>query len=267
MIAPVSLAFDDVGIYYDPTRPSRLEHIINAASELSNLDLERAKSIQDRIVTLKMTKYNLPKSPTTLKAAKDQQIILVPGQVEDDASIQKGAGRIKTNLQLLNTTRKDFPDAYIVYKPHPDVEAGLRKGAAADASTIADFVATNSNMAELLEQVDRVATITSLAGFEALMRGKSVTCYGSPFYSGWGLTDDRGAKITRRKAKPSLTALIHACLIEYPRYWDPVTQEPCPIEVVIERFEQGQMQAKTGASVRLLAKLQGIFASYAYIWR
>jgi capsular polysaccharide export protein len=266
LIAPVSLAFDNTGIYYDPTRPSQLEHIINASDTLSDFDLKRACSVQKRIIALKMTKYNVADKVVQITAQKGQEIILVPGQVEDDASIQKGAGQIKTNLQLLQAVRQDFPDAYIIYKPHPDVEAGLRVGGI-EADKYADIIAAESNMAALLEQVSRVATITSLAGFEALLRGKAVTCYGSPFYSGWGLTDDRSAKIKRRKARPSLTALIHACLIEYPRYWDPVTGAPCPIEIILERFERGQMRVKTGAFVRVLAKLQGLFASYAHLWR
>lgn len=269
LVAPVSLAFDDTGIYYDPTRPSQLERLINASDNLSEIELARAKVVQDRIVALKMTKYNLAHRYVSLNAQQGQQIILVPGQVEDDASILTGAGQVKTNLDLLMAARTDFPDAYIVFKPHPDVEAGLRIGVvpAEQAKDYADFIASDCNMADLLDQVDRIATITSLAGFEGLMRGKQVTCYGNPFYSCWGLTDDKGDKLDRRTARPNLAALIHACLIEYPRYWDPVTQNPCPIEVVIERFEKGQMQAKRGVSVRLLAKLQGLFASYAYLWR
>jgi len=266
LVAPVSLAFDDTGIYYDPTRASQLEHIINASDALSDIDIGRARVVRERIVALKMTKYNVATTTVNIAAVKGQEVILVPGQVEDDASIQKGAGRIKTNLDLLQVVRKDFPDAYIIYKPHPDVEAGLRVGKIA-AHAYADIVAENSNMATLLEQVDHVATITSLAGFEGLLRGKSVTCYGNPFYSGWGLTNDKADKVTRRKARPDLDALVHACLIEYPHYWDPVTGIPCPVEVVLERFERGQMRVKTGAMVRILAKLQGIFASRARLWR
>jgi capsular polysaccharide export protein len=269
LVAPVSLAFDDTGIYYDPTRSSQLERLINASGNLSEIELARAKAVQNRIVALKMTKYNLAHRSVTLNAQRGQQIILVPGQVEDDASILKGAAQVKTNLDLLQAARVDFPDAYIVFKPHPDVEAGLRKGSipTKQANDYADFIASNCNMADLLDQIDRIATITSLAGFEGLMRGKQVTCYGNPFYSCWGLTDDRGNKLDRRIARPKLTALIHACLIEYPRYWDPVTHNPCPIEVVVERFEKGEMQPKHGGSMRLLAKLQGVFASYAHLWR
>ncbi len=266
LVAPVSLAFDAAGIYYDPTRASDLEHLINASGDLTKTDLVRAEAVKARIVALKMTKYNLAQHSEELPAVNGKQIILVPGQVEDDASIQKGAGAVKTNLELLQAVRKDYPDAYIVYKPHPDVEAGLRVGII-NADGMADYVAENSNMADLLGQVDRLATMTSLAGFEALLRGIPVTCYGQPFYCGWGLTNDKAAPISRRRARPKLAALIHACLIDYPRYWDPVTSKPCPVEVILERFERGQMRGKTGVGMRLLAKLQGAFASYAYLWR
>ncbi len=269
LVAPISLAFDDRGIYYDPTRPSQLEWLINHSAGLSDMELSRAGDIRNRIVEIKMTKYNVAAASLKLPAITGQKIILIPGQVEDDASILKGAGQVKTNLGLLQAVRKNFPDAYIVFKPHPDVEAGLRAGAVdiEDAFKFADIIAAGSNMAALLEQVDHVATMTSLAGFEALLRGKTVTCYGSPFYSGWGLTDDKMRQISRRKARPSLNALIHACLVDYPRYWDPITGKPCPIEVVLERYERGQLQVKTGLSVRLLTKLQGILASYAHLWR
>ncbi|MBE9475943.1 MAG: capsular polysaccharide biosynthesis protein, partial [Proteobacteria bacterium] len=173
LVAPTSLAFDDSGIYYDPTRPSQLERIINQTAGLSDIDRARARAIRKRIVALKMTKYNVGAASIKLPAFAGQQIILVPGQVEDDASILKGAGQIKTNLGLLRAVRNNFPAAYIVFKPHPDVEAGLRAGGVdiKQALNYADIVAADSNMADLLDQVDHVATITSLAGFEALLRG------------------------------------------------------------------------------------------------
>jgi len=269
LVAPVSLAFDDQGIYYDPTGPSRLETLLNASDTLTDMDLARADDLRERVIALKMTKYNLHSESVGLSPALGQKVILVPGQVEDDASILKGASKIKTNLDLLKAARADFPEAYIVYKPHPDVQAGLRTGviAADDCQTYADQTVEDASMAELLEQVDHVATITSLTGFEALIRGKTVTCYGQPFYSGWGLTQDRAAGIKRRKARISLSALIHATLIAYPRYWDPITGDACPVEVVVERFERGQLQKRGPASIRILAKVQGLCASYAYLWR
>ena len=70
--------------------------------------------------------------PAGLRAG--QAVVLVPGQVESDASIVRGCSAVRTNLALLQAVRADRPDAWIVYKPHPDVLAGLRSGSAADAA-------------------------------------------------------------------------------------------------------------------------------------
>ncbi len=108
--------------------------------------------------------------------------------------------------------------------------------------------------------------MTSLLGFEALLRGTPVTTLGAPFYAGWGLTRDLGKTPARRQARPTLPGLVHAALIGYPRYLDPVTGRPCPVEVAVDRLAKGDLPA-TGPLHRLLAKLQGRFAGFAPLWR
>ena len=109
-------------------------------------------------------------------------------------------------------------------------------------------------------------TIASTLGFEALIRGKRVVCLGAPFYAGWGLTEDRGPMPARRTARPDLLALAHAALVAYPRYHDPVTGLPCPVEVALDRLASGAVPRRSPAN-RMLAKLQGTFASRAWLWR
>lgn len=267
LIEPVSLALDDLGIYYDPTRESRLERLIAASVDLPKTAFHRAAQVRSRMIALKLSKYNLQAGAAEIP--NDHHTVLIPGQVEDDQSILKGADQVKTNLALVKATRTVFPDSHLIYKPHPDVMAGLRNGGAAldEITEIADEVLPDADIAVLLDQVDAVSTITSLTGFEALLRGKDVICIGAPFYAGWGLTDDRGAVPERRKAKPKLEGLIHAALIDYPHYWDPVTGEPCRVETVLDRFAEGQVQRSGRGSIRWLAKAQGLFASYAHLWR
>jgi capsular polysaccharide export protein len=194
--------------------------------------------------------------------------ILVPGQVEDDASIRTGAGRVRTNLGLLRAVRDAHPLAVILYKPHPDVAAGLRPGAveAAALRGLADLVLPRADPAALLEEVQEVWTMTSLLGFEALLRGVPVTCLGAPFYAGWGLTTDLGPVPDRRSARPDLARLVHAALIAYPRYWDPVSRRPCPAEVAVDRLAQGDIPP-LGRANRFVSRLQGRFASLAHLWR
>ena len=261
---PLSLVLDDLGIYYDPSQPSRLEALIEASEKLPEAALHRAERLIAQITKAGLSKYNL--DAAALPDLPAGRRILVPGQVDDDASILKGAAKVKTNRDLLKAVREANPAAIVLYKPHPDVEAGLRPGAVPDADQFADAILSNVDPIAAIEAVDEVWTITSLLGFEALMRGKRVSCLGTPFYAGWGLTDDRAAPIPRRAALPDLRALVHATLIDYPRYRDPVTGRPCPVEVIIDRLANGEIPAP-GRFNRSLSKLQGVFASYAHLWR
>jgi capsular polysaccharide export protein len=263
LVPPLSLALDDLGIYYDPTRPSRLEALIAARAELRPDQSRRAERLVESIRTLGLSKYN---TGSALPDLPQGRRILVPGQVEDDASILLGAGNIRTNAALLEAVRAANPDAVILYKPHPDVSAGLREGGTIDATALADMIVEDVDMSALLSSVDEVWTMTSGTGFEALLRGLRVVTYGAPFYAGWGLTEDRGTIPARRAAQVSLLGLVHATLIDYPRYHDPITKGPCPVEIAIERLAEGKLP-KPGITNRLLAKLQGVFASYATIWR
>jgi capsular polysaccharide export protein len=257
---PLSIVADDMGIYFDPTAPSRLEALVADGPPPGGQD--RARRLIDALIAARLSKYNLT-TQGALPPPDGRRRILVPGQVENDASILKGAGDVRTNLALLERVRAENPDAQIIYKPHPDVEAGLRPGKI-DAS-LSDHIATGSDPVTLIEAVDEVWTITSTLGFEALLRGIPVTTLGAPFYAGWGLTRDLGPIPARRQAQPDLAALVHACLIAYPRYRDPVNGLPCPPEVALDRLRDG-MTAQP-PTLRLLAKLQGTLAGHAWLWR
>ncbi len=261
-----SLVLDDRGIYYDPSKPSQLEALILMSGDLPSCAIDRANALRARILAKGVSKYNL-KGVGTPAFPPDRKVILVPGQVEDDASIRLGAGEVRTNLALLHVARKVNPQAHVVYKPHPDVLAGLRDGSvdAQAALAVCDQIIEDVNVPDLIEASDEIWTMTSLLGFEALLRGKPVTCLGLPFYAGWGLTQDLGPTCKRRGVKVTLDQLVHATLIDYPRYHDPVSNLPCTPELIVDRLANGQ--TRKPASLRVLAKLQGLFAGYASIWR
>lgn len=265
LVPPLSLVADSRGIYYDPGRDSDLEHLI--AQPLPPGGRDRAAALIARLRRAALTKYNLPGVMPAIPR-DGRRVILVPGQVEDDASIRLGAGAERTNLALLARTRADNPHALIVWKPHPDVEAGLRPGAVADAQLagLADITAAHAPAAALIEAADEVWTITSTLGFEALIRGKPVTTLGAPFYAGWGLTSDLGPVPARRTARPDLETLVHAALIAYPRYRDPLSNLPCPVEVAAERLADPATAAQP-PPLRWLAKLQGALSPHSRIWR
>ncbi|WP_293451848.1 capsular polysaccharide biosynthesis protein, partial [Planktotalea sp.] len=266
LIAPLSLVLDDLGIYYDPTRTSRLEELIRMRRLLRPDQKIRAERMLDALKQAGLSKYNVGKA--ALDSLPTGHRILVPGQVENDASILSGTKTISTNLELLRAARNAHPDAILLYKPHPDVEAGLRVGKIeqAELDTLCNVVLNNVDPITAINAVDEVWTMTSLLGFEALVRGKSVTCHGAPFYAGWDLTTDLGAVPARRSTQVSLKALVHATLIDYPRYFDPITKAACPPEVVIERLASGTLPNASPFN-RALSKLQGFFAGHAHLWR
>jgi capsular polysaccharide export protein len=264
LVPPLSLCLDDLGISCDPGRESRLERLIAEAAALPPGSLARAGALIARLTSAGLTKYNLPGLP--LPALPPGHRILIPGQVEDDASIRLGAHDIRTNRALLLAVRAARPDAVLLYKPHPDVEAGLRPGAVPDAPQLADVILAGTAAAAAIDAADEVWTITSTLGFEALLRGKPVTCTGIPFYAGWGLTTDLAPIPARRRARPSLAALVHAALIAYPRYLDPVTGRPCPPEAALMRLATATVPPP-GPVNRALASLQRRLASQARLWR
>ena len=249
LVPPMSLVVDERGIYFDPSRESDLEALIGART-LSSYDQNRAAKLREKIVTLGLSKYNLAQAEAP-KIPEGKEVILVVGQVEDDQSIIKGAtGKIKTLDALLAEVRDCYPEAYLIYKPHPDVIAGLRTGVV--ASPCADLVYTGGSLEPLWPFIDRVATITSLVGFEALMRGKTVEVFGQPFYAGWGLTRDHAPPTGRRKPV-DLTTLIHATLIDYPIYFDPVFKTISTPEVIVKRLAEGY---RPSLAYRLGARVQ-----------
>jgi capsular polysaccharide export protein len=217
LIKPVSWVFDSSGIYFDATRCSDLELLLETTGFTPEMKT-RARCFRERIVSSCLTKYNVG-SGEWKRPAGMHRIILVPGQVESDASIRFGAPGIATNMGLLRAVREANPDAHVLYKPHPDVLAGLRiRGQDEDrALQWCNEQIHNIPMGTLLPQVDELHTLTSLAGFEALLRGKKVTCYGQPFYAGWGLTTDI-LPVARRTRMLTLDELVAGALILYPTY-------------------------------------------------
>ncbi|EFE7741847.1 capsular polysaccharide biosynthesis protein [Escherichia coli] len=227
---PLSLVLDKTGIYYDARRASDLETLLNH-STLRLDERDRALALQRTLVSSKLSKYNLGKGWQRPEAADGKRLLLVPGQVENDASIATGSVDIQSNLALLRTVRERNPSAFIVYKPHPDVLVGNRPGHIdADVMAhLADCVAMDADIIDCITACDELHTMTSLSGFEALMHGKTVYCYGLPFYAGWGLTHDEHT-CSRRNRTLTLADLIYQTLIVYPTYIHPQEKRVLPVE-------------------------------------
>ncbi len=238
-LPPASLVFDAGGVYYDPRTRSDLETLLRE-TEFTPALIERAARLIAQLVARGVTKYNLAGDAPEIDMPTGQRTILVPGQVEDDLSVLYGGGEIRSN------------------KPHPDVLAGHRKGTVPDAEArrFADTIVQGVSTASLLDRIDELHTMTSLAGFEALLRRRRVVVCGRPFYAGWGLTEDQ--LTLDRGRRLALEELVAGVLILYPRYLDPLTRLPCGPEVIIGRLDQPELWRPGG--LVLARRLQGALA-------
>ncbi len=219
-IRPGSLVLDDLGIYYNPQQPSRLERLLRDWTPDAAL-LEQARALREELCRSGITKYNVGNNADIPPLPADRKILLVPGQVSDDASVRLGGCGIGSNLELLQAVRKARPKDFIIYKEHPDVVSGNRNGALRDADVagLADAVVRHASISLLYACCHEVHTLTSQSGFEALLRGLPVFTYGGPFYAGWGLTTDR-LQFPRRRTLDSVDTLVAAVLLRYPVYYD-----------------------------------------------
>lgn len=253
LFRPVSLVLDHGGMYYDPASGSDLESMLGSQQPDEEQRLRARRFLQD-YVRMGMSKYNLASSSLRI-SPNGRKVLLVPGQVEDDASVMRGSPTIDTNLKLLQAARAATPDAFIMYKPHPDVVAGNRRGAIPqeDMARLADLCVAEANIIECIGLADEVHTMTSLSGFEALLHGRIVHCYGAPFYAGWGLTVDH-MELPHRQRSIQLEDLVHAAMLAYPRYVLPGMPGLVSAEAVMAALIKQRQQAH---SSKPEGKLQG----------
>lgn len=226
---PLSIVIDDLGIYYDASRPSRLEKLIKQECA-ENTFATQTQSAINFIVNGDLSKYNHAHPYTT--AGDEKPIVLVVDQTYGDISITLGGASARSFSEMLAAAREENPDAEIWVKTHPDVLSGKKRGHFTDHFNEPGLrlFAQDVSPQSLLRYVSHVYTVTSQFGIEALMAGKSVTCFGLPWYAGWGLTDDRHPQAkslaTERRGHATLLQLMSAALLRYSRYLNPNTGEP-----------------------------------------
>ena len=253
---PYSLVVDSRGIYFDPSKPSDLE-VILATYKFDERIRDRARSLRSKIISSRFSKYNgFIHRNLSVKTKENQKVILIPGQVEDDASMLLGGYRMST-IKLLQEVKDKNPNSYIIFKPHPDVLSGNRMGLR-DRSIImqyCDEMILDASIDSCLEICDEVHTITSTVGFDALLRGKKVYTYGMPFYAGWGLTNDKFTS-DRNNRVLGIDELIAGALILYPRYINPKTLAFCEVEVAFDEMLEMQKRYFEVAWFRMIVDVK-----------
>ncbi|WP_350655692.1 hypothetical protein [Psychrobacter sp. S1-30-MNA-CIBAN-0213] len=181
---PLSIVMDSQAPYFDTTRSNDLtDLIVNFDFEQDGYDEVLAQEMLDYYVSKRVSKYNHQPyvDVAPIYGVKNKKRVLVLGQVPHDDSLKYGGGIGITLLDVVNQAVAENPDAQIIVKPHPMT---LDDPSIVHALIELDcLILTQSiHLVDALETIDHVYTITSLGGFEALLRGKKVTVLGRPFY-------------------------------------------------------------------------------------
>ena len=231
---PMSIVVDDLGIYYDAARASRLE--IQIAGPHSDAQVARARELRARWRDGRVSKYNQARE-FDLHRADRRPYVLVADQTHGDASIRHGLADASSFQRMLDAALAENPDCTVLLKIHPEVMAGRKRGHfdldAVGRLPQVQVLGRDVHPAFLIAHAEAVYVVTSQMGFEGLLWGKRVRTFGMPFYAGWGLTEDDLPPPARRQPV-SLENLVHAALVEYPRYLDPETGVRCEPERLIE---------------------------------
>ncbi|WP_201552400.1 capsular polysaccharide export protein, LipB/KpsS family [Psychrobacter immobilis] len=207
---PLSIVMDSQAPYFDTTRPNDLTDLIaNFDFEQDGYDETLAQEMLDYYVSHRVSKYNHQPyvDVVPIYGIKNEKRILVLGQVPHDDSLKYGGGIGITLLDVVNKAIKENLDAQIIVKPHPmTLDDPSIVTALAELECL--ILTQSIHLVDALETIDHVYTITSLGGFEALLRGKKVTVLGRPFYTQF-------CKNAAKSNIVSLSQLFHICYYIY----------------------------------------------------
>ena len=234
-----SLVEDDIGLYLDATKPSKLENILNTYS--FEEDPKLIETAQQAIALIKqnhISKYNhAPDVDEKFFADDTKTKVLIIAQTAGDASLKYGLADENVINTMISDAINDNPQASVYLKVHPDVLSGKKQSSINlnDLPKNCKILDQDMNPISLLQHFDTVYSCTSGMGMEALILNKKVVCYGIPYYAGWGLTADKQICV-RRKRILTTTELFAGAYILYSQYYDPYKKQPSDIIETINQI-------------------------------
>lgn len=240
---PLSVTLDAHTAYYDATRPSSLEQRLNQPGEFTPAERQRARAAIDEVRARRLSKYNHAPDSGEVFGQSNRRKVLLIDQRRNDASVRYGGASERTFDRMIRYAVEHRPDHQLLLKRHPDAISGGRSSYFSDKRlkrlpipwqrTV--LIDREVNPHTLFDQVDEVFVVTSGFGYEALMAGRPVHCFGTPFYGGWGLTTDH-ISVSRRDRQRDLVDLFHVASIQLARYFAPDLSGQVTLEDAIDTF-------------------------------
>ena len=235
---PLGLLIDrQGGVHFDATRPSDLETILARAPLDDTALLDRARAGMARMAAAHLSKYtghdpDLPTPPPGY--------VLVIDQTRGDAAVRASGGSVGVFRDMLAQARAEHPGRRVVIKSHPETAQGLRPGHF-DANDTGDGITVLSapvSPQALLDGACAVYTLSSQMGFDAILAGHRPQVFGTPFYAGWGLTEDRSAMALPRRGRSLTRAQLFAgAMILAATWYDPFHDRLASFEAALDALE------------------------------
>lgn len=232
---PMGLLLDHQRVHFDASGPSDLEDLLNTAALDDGALLDRARAAMARLREAHLSKYSATDPTAT---APDPGYVLVIDQTKGDASVRASNGDRSRFLEMLAYARQEHIGARFVIKTHPETAQGFRGGHFRDSDAEGQISLCDAPVSPwaLLEGATAVYTLSSQMGFEAILAGHRPRVFGTPFYAGWGLTEDE-TPLPRRARRLTRAQLFAAAMILYPLWYDPCHDTLCEIEQVIDTLD------------------------------
>ncbi len=233
-----SFIIDHIGIYYDASLGSSIVHLLNSEWKMLPEEEKAADIAINFIKENCLTKYNVvkPEKINFNPVKTYRSVVLVVDQRRNDRSISGAGADEKSFDSMLHDSIHENPGSLILVKIHPDQISGRYQGyfdslrpREGNVKVISKFM----NPISLLKSVDKVYVVSSQMGMEALLCGKEVICYGAAFYTGWGLTVDRGNNPMRLRTR-SLRELFYASYLKFTHYYNPAVGKKSDLQDVLE---------------------------------
>lgn len=264
---PLAMIMDRTGIFYDASQPSDMEACINRRRYLGS-DPAVSQTIE-LLRASRLSKYNHAVidslSGLGLRSADRQDRVLVIDQTAGDASILGAGAGSYTFDQMLRTAATENPEAEILLRVHPETMLGHKAGnfSAVRLESLAERNAALGrclaegrlrltpepiNPWELLEGCAKVYCVSSQLGFEALLSGCEVHCFGMPFYGGWGITRDRMVAAPPRRGPATLEAVFAGAYLDYSFYIDHSSKSLLHLHEAIDILSQRRSSLRASSA-------------------
>ena len=233
--APLGLLIDGDGVHFDAARPSGLERLLAEHPLDDTAILDRARGAIARMRAAHLSKYSATRTDIAPPAPG---YVLVVDQTVGDASVRASGGDRARFLEMLTAARMEHPGKRVLIRTHPETAHGFRPGHYEPKDTGEGIALQDENLSPwlLLEGAVAVYTLSSQLGFEAILAGHRPRVFGTPFYAGWGLTEDE-ERTPRRRRRLTRAQLFAGAMILYPAWYDPYRDAACEIEDVLAALE------------------------------